>query len=91
MQADGNVYAEPERRTILRFGKPRPVVRNGRAAVRLALDAPEGYAVWALETNGRRAERVPCEVRDGRLCFTADVNGAGGARMLYEIARGNDE
>ncbi len=91
VQADGNVYAEPERRTILRFGKPRPVVRNGRAAVRLSLDAPEGYEVWALETNGRRAERVPCEIRDGRLCFTADVNGAGGARMLYEIAKGNDE
>ncbi len=91
VQADGNVYAEPERRTILRFGKPRPVVRNGRAAVRLSLDAPEGYEVWALETNGRRAERVPCEIRDGRLCFTADVNGAGGARMLYEIEKGNDE
>ena len=86
-QASGNVYAEPGRQTLLKWGKAPALVRNGRARVVLALDAPEGFAVYALETDGTRAERVPSEVRNGRLAFTADVNGAGGARMLYEIVK----
>ena len=89
LQADGSVFLEPARRTLLRLGKCPPVVRNGRAKVALALERAAECEVWALETSGRRAERVASEVRNGRLHFTADVKGAGGARMLYEVVRGN--
>ena len=88
VQGNGNVYAEPAKRTILKWGAYPPVVRNGRAKVGLALDEAEGYEVYALETDGTRAEKVPCEVRNGRLYFTAKVKGAdGGARMLYEVVK----
>ena len=85
VQADGNVYAEPAKRTLLKWGAYPPVVRNGRARIALVLDSPDRFSVWALETDGTRAERVPSEVRNDRLHFTADVKGAGGARMLYEV------
>ena len=88
VQGNGNVYADSTKRTLLKWGKKGALVRNGRAKVALALDAPEGFAVYALETDGTRAEKTPCEVRNGRLYFTAKVKGAGGgARMLYEIVK----
>ena len=87
-QANGNVYADPTKRTILCWGGRPPVIRNGRAKVGLALDEADGYEVYALETDGTRAEKVPCEVRNGRLYFTANVKGVGGgARMLYEVVK----
>ena len=87
-QANGNVYADPTKRTILCWGGRPPVIRNGRAKVGLALDEADGFSVYALETDGTRAEKVPCEVRNGRLYFTANVKGVGGgARMLYEVVK----
>ena len=87
VQADGNVYAEPAKKTLLKWGAYPPVVRNGQAKVGLAVADAEKFEVWALETSGRRAEKVPCEVRKGRLYFTANVQGPAGARMLYEVVR----
>ena len=86
VQADGNVYADREKRTLLKWGSYPPVVRNGRARVSLALARPADLSVWALETTGRRLEKMPASVEDGRLVFTADVKGPAGARMLYEVA-----
>ena len=86
VQADGNVYADREKRTLLKWGSYPPVVRNGRARVSLALARPADLSVWALETTGRRLEKMPASVEDGRLVFTADVKGPVGARMLYEVA-----
>ncbi len=86
VQADGNVYADPEKRTLLKWGAYPPVVRNGRARVALALAQPASFAVWALETTGRRLEKMPVSVEGGKLVFTADVKGPAGARMLYEVA-----
>ena len=85
VQADGNVYADPETRTLLKWGAYPPVVRNGRARVALALAHPASFTVWALETTGRRLEKMPVSVVDGKLVFTADVKGPAGARMLYEV------
>ncbi len=87
VQANGNVYADPEKRTLLKWGHYPPVVHNGRARVELALDHPEAFTVWALETTGRRLEKMPSRVEGGKLVFTADVKGPNGARMLYELAR----
>ena len=86
VQADGNVYADPEKRTLLKWGAYPPVVRNGKARVALALAQPASFAVWALETTGRRLEKMPTSVEGGQLVFTADVKGPSGARMLYEVA-----
>ena len=87
VQGDGNVYAEKTKTTLLEWGSHPPLVRNGTAAVTLALANPGDYEVWGLATTGKRLEKVPAAVRDGKLAFTAAVNAAGGARMLYEIAR----
>ncbi len=85
VQADGNVYADKEKRTLLKWGSYPPIVRAGKAQISLALANPAGYTVWALESTGRRLEKMPCAVKDGKLTFTADVKGPNGARMLYEI------
>ena len=85
VQANGNIYADKEKRILLRWGSYPPIVRNGKAQIALSLANPAGYSVWALETTGRRLEKMPCSVEGGKLVFTADVKGPNGARMLYEI------
>ena len=87
VQADGNVYADRDKKILLKWGSYPPVVRAGRAKVSLALNAPGAYDVWALDTAGHRLAQVPAAVTDGRLAFTADVKGSAGAQMLYEVVR----
>ena len=85
VQASGNVYADREKTTLLKWGTYPPLVRNGAATVSLALAEPHAYEVWALATTGRRVARLPVAVRDGRLEVTVSVKGPEGARMLYEV------
>ena len=87
VQADGNVYADRDKRILLKWGAYPPVVRAGQAKVSLALNAPDAYDVWALDTTGRRQAKLPASVTGGRLAFTADVKGSSGAQMLYEVVR----
>ena len=87
VQADGNVYADSARRILLEWGAARPIVRNGRAKVELALANAAAYEVWGLRSDGQRLEKVASEVVGGKLCFTADVAAAGGARLCYEVVR----
>ena len=87
VQADGNIYADKAKTTLLRWGSYPPVVRAGQAKVSLALNAPASYEVWALDTAGRRLAKLPAAVTDARLAFTADVKGSAGAQMLYEVVR----
>ena len=87
VQADGNIYADKAKTTLLRWGSYPPVVHNGTAAVTLALANPGAYEVWGLATTGKRLEKIPATVRDGKLAFTATVKAASGARMLYEIVK----
>ncbi|MBK9140637.1 MAG: hypothetical protein IPM17_18085 [Verrucomicrobia bacterium] len=81
-------YAEPERKTLLDWGRMPHLVRSGRAEVSITLTAPERYGVWALAPSGRRLAEVPAVTSGGQLTFTADVAGDApkGARMLYEVA-----
>ncbi len=81
-------YAEPERKTLLDWGRMPHLVRSGRAEVSITLTAPERYGVWALAPSGRRLAEVPAVTSGGQLTFTADVAGdaPNGARMLYEVA-----
>ena len=87
VQADGNVYAEKECRTLLKCGRDGIVARRGEVDVSLALETPGAYEVWGLDTAGHRMERVPSSVDGGRLCFNASVHTPRGARLLYEVVR----
>ena len=87
VQASGNAYADAAKTILLRWGDNPPLMRNGSAEISLALESPESYEVWSLETSGRRLERIPCEVKGGELRFTAAVKGPHGARMLYEVVK----
>ncbi|MBR0506887.1 MAG: hypothetical protein IJJ84_15915 [Kiritimatiellae bacterium] len=87
VQANGNVYADKAKTTLLKWGAYPPVVQNGSAAVTLTLANPGAYEVWGLATTGKRLEKIPAAVRDGKLAFTATVKAASGARMLYEIVK----
>ena len=89
-QAEGNIFADRARNTLLKWGKGRTLVRSGAARVSLALAAPESCEVWGLATDGTRMERVPATAENGRLSFTADIDSGRGARLLYEIARVSD-
>lgn len=80
-------YAEPERRTLLGWGRLPHLVRSGQADVKLKLKDAGQYQVWALSPGGRRLAKVPVRVLGNELEFTADVASGGteGARMLYEL------
>jgi hypothetical protein len=80
-------YAEPERRTLLAWGRLPHLVRAGQADIKLKLKDAGQYQVWALSPGGRRLAKVPVRVLGNELEFTADVASGGteGARMLYEL------
>lgn len=84
-------YAEPERKTLLDWGRLPHLVRAGRAEVVIRLKTPSSYRVWALAPNGKRLAEVPSRTDTDTLCFTADVAGkaSDGARMLYEVTQGH--
>lgn len=56
----------------------------GKAEIALALDGPEKYSVWALDTIGNRRERIEAKATDGTLRFTAEIK-APAARFYYEV------
>ncbi len=80
-------YAEPERKTLLDWGRLPYLVRAGSAEVAIRLAAPGEFHVWALAPSGKRLAEVPARFEGGELRFTVDVAGdrASGARMLYEV------
>jgi hypothetical protein len=81
-------YGEPERQTLLDWGRLPHLVRVGQAEITMHFDRPDQYTVWVLDLSGRRAARLPTRTEADTLKFTIDVAGdpSGGARMLYEIA-----
>jgi hypothetical protein len=87
VQNTGAHFGEGARQTLEEWGWMPHLVLDGAATVRITLDDPAGYTVWALATNGKRLEKVDAKADAGQLVFTASVRGADGARMLYEIAR----
>ena len=80
-------YAERARQTLLDWGKLPHLVRAGKAEVRVQLNEPGVYRVWALSTSGKRLAEVASRKTGGELAFTADVAGCGeqGAVLCYEI------
>jgi len=82
-------YAERARQTLLDWGQLPHLVRAGKAEVRLQLDNPAAFRVWALSTSGQRLAEVPCRATSGELSFTASVACCPdhGAVLCYEIAR----
>ena len=86
VQGEGTKFTDDQMRTTLKWGH-RPLVKNGKAKITLALDDPDAFAVYGIATNGKRTGKVESFSRDGRLCFIADVATPEGARILYEILR----
>ncbi len=89
LQNTGIQYAERARQTLLQWGELPHLVRAGKAEVRLRVDQPSDYQVWALATSGKRLDVVPARVSEGQLVFTADVGAwePHGAVLCYEVAR----
>ena len=83
---DGATFVDRTRRCIVERGKG-VLLRRGLAGIRLRLDRPETYAVYALDSVGNRLDRVPTTCQDGELRFVADVRGPSGARYQYEIVK----
>jgi len=80
-------FADDERRILLGWGHMPHLMRNGRAAVSLALGKGD-WKVWRLSASGKRQGTVPATWTDGRLAFTAAVDAVpGDAGYLYEIVR----
>ncbi len=80
-------YAESGRKTLLDWGKMPHLVRNGKAIVRIKLENPERFEVFALSTGGRRLAAIKSAIASSALEFDAEV-AAGpdeSARMIYEI------
>lgn len=88
LKSDGISFQDDSCKILCGWGRREMIVRRGTAEVSLALDDPNGFEVWRLETDGARAEKVASAAGNGRLTFTADVKGADGkAHFLYEIVR----
>jgi hypothetical protein len=81
-------YAEPERQTLLDWGRLPHLVRAGKAEITIRSNLARNLRAWALAPNGRRLAEVPVRTDGSALSFTADVaaDPATGARMLYELA-----
>ncbi|MCL2104930.1 MAG: hypothetical protein FWH21_07765 [Kiritimatiellaeota bacterium] len=81
-------YAQRSRKTLLNWGGLPHLVRNGKAEIRLALDAPGAYKVYALASSGKREAPVSARIVRGRLVFTAAVDAVPKtATLLYEIVK----
>ena len=80
-------FAEPQRRTLLNWGKMPHLVRNGRAKVTFKKRdaANETVRAWALRLDGERLEEVPVTATADGFSIDLAVNSPSGARMLYEI------
>jgi len=77
-------YADGGRTTLLAWGKPPHLVRDGAATVTLKRTARKADA-WVLSTGGRRLTAVPVRLAGDRLVLDLAVKGDAGARMLYEV------
>jgi hypothetical protein len=88
LQNSGIKYAEPERQTLLDWGRLPHLVRAGRAEITVRSELAGRLRVWALAPGGRRLSEVQTRTEGDALKFTADVGAdpAQGARMLYEVA-----
>ena len=87
MQLDGTLFADSHCDLMLRRGTGPWLVRDGSAAIELAVEKPSSFKVFVLGSDGTRSVRVPTDTKDGLLTFTAAVRGSKNAQYLYEITR----
>jgi hypothetical protein len=83
-------YRDEARQVLLDWGRLPHLVRAGKATVRLQVQEPSRYKVYALAPSGKRLAEVPAaKDATGVLGFVVDVAGdrSNGARMLYEVVR----
>ena len=86
VQGDGTLYADAERRVLLRWGRGT-LIERGQAKIQIRLSRPRGLKVYELDTSGRRIETVPCRQTAEGIAFTVSTdNPQGQGRIYYEIA-----
>ncbi len=87
VQATGRRFAESAQLTLLEWGRLPLLVRDVTTEVRVALDQPGDYTVWALGLDGARLGTVPATVEGGELVFTAASRRNDKGVMYYELTR----
>ena len=87
VQATGRRFAESAQLTLLEWGRLPLLVRDVTTEVRVALDEPGDYTVWALGLDGARLGTVPATVEGGELVFTAASRRNDKGVMYYELTR----
>lgn len=87
LQGDQRRYADEKKTMLLHWGKGRSLARRGVADVRLALEDPQSYEVWAIGTDGSRVSQVPACVCDDAISFTADIRQGANAVFHYELIK----
>ena len=90
-QANGTRFADESCKRKLEAGTQPILIRDGEVRISLLVEKPSEVAVYGLNASGVRTERIDAAVEDGRLCFTARVRGAKGARICYELTRGETD
>lgn len=84
---EGMAYLGDRRDYVMAYGAvgAKSMLHCGSAEVSLAVESPERFGVWALDTAGTRVRKVQTRTDGGRLRFTAEVT-SGAAEMYYELA-----
>ena len=86
-QRVGTLFADSRADLMMRRGTGPLALRDGSAAIELAVEKPSAFKVYALATDGTRAAKIPTDLKEGVLTFTACVRGQKNAQYVYEITR----
>ncbi|MBR0056382.1 MAG: hypothetical protein IJP66_03560, partial [Kiritimatiellae bacterium] len=98
VQNTGIEYADPDRTTLLKWGRLPHLMRNGAAEIELTVEGgseatPPSFAVYRLSPGGKRLGKVPFNLAvsgeaQNTLRFTALIDyDPTTATYLYEIVR----
>jgi hypothetical protein len=86
VQDEGVMYADEDRKVLLKWGKLPHLMRAGRALVSIRLDGNAVPRVYALRADGSRRCEVPSSWNGKTLTFTANTaRDTSDATFLYEI------
>ena len=87
MQTEGTLFADSRCDLMMKRGGGPYLVRDGSAAIELAVEKPSAFKVFVIGSDGTRSVRVPTDLKDGVLTFDIAVRGDKNAQYLYEITR----
>lgn len=87
VQGDGTVYADAERKVLLKWGYGT-LIERGKAQISIAVAKPHGYKIYELDTAGRRIKPLSCQWTESGISFTVSTDSEDGTgRIYYEIVK----